>query len=103
MRDLGPRLRWKQGGCSRFSSRFLGVRLAPLPPGDIGGHFVNEPLVEFAPPLRRRLLLEVCQVGLGSTSALETGRMLAMFFVIPRVFLLLLVPHWLLATLGAFS
>ena len=43
------------------------------------------------------------QVGLGSTSALETRRMLENFCPSPRVFLLLFVPHWLLATLGAFS
>ena len=44
-----------------------------------------------------------CQVGLGSTSALETGRMLENFFPSPRVIFLLLVPHWLLATPVAFS
>ena len=31
------------------------------------------------PPLRRRSLLVLCQVGLGSTCALETGRMLGIF------------------------
>ena len=61
---------------SRVSWRPLAAPRAPLPPGDIGYLFVNVTLVEFAPPLRRRSLLVVCHVGLGSTTALETGRML---------------------------
>ena len=43
----------------------------------------------------------LCQAGLESASALETGRMLVNFLVFLGVFVLLLVPHCLLETSGA--
>ena len=60
--------------------RHLPAPRAPLAPRNTGGFFVDMTFVKFVPPRRRQSLLVVYQVGLGSTSALETGRMLGIFF-----------------------